>query len=378
MKIIIGADFVPTERNIGSFENGNISELLGEELIGILSESDCSIFNLEMPLCDTASPISKRGPNLRASKKSVNAYRAANVDIVCLANNHIMDQGTQGLLSTMSVLSDAGISYVGAGENLSKASMPLIKKIGSNTLGIYACAEHEFSIASESQAGANPFDPLESLDHIADLKKLCDYLIVLYHGGKEFYRFPSPELQRRCRKMIEKGADIIICQHSHCVGSAEEYKGGTIVYGQGNFLFDHGNDEYWNTGLLILIEVDGNNRKVDYLPIRKCEMNVRLASGQYRDEILDSFFERTAYTNDSEYIKMRYSEFAKERLNGYLSVCKGRVGSSLFGKMLSILLHRQFWIHFYSSKNLLELQNNIECEAHREVFLQGLKDRIQK
>ena len=63
-------------------------------------------------------------------------------------------------------------------------------------IGIYACAENEFTIATDTTAGANPFDPFESLDHIQNLKRSCDYVIVLYHGGKEHYRYPSPYLQK--------------------------------------------------------------------------------------------------------------------------------------------------------------------------------------
>lgn len=44
--------------------------------------------------------------------------------------------------------------------------------------------------------------------------------------------------------MVEKGADLVIYQHSHCVGSYEKYKDSTIVYGQGNFMFNKRDDEY--------------------------------------------------------------------------------------------------------------------------------------
>ena len=43
-----------------------------------------------------------------------------------------------------------------------------------------------------------------------ELKKQCDYVIVLYHGGKEHYRYPSPYLQKVCRKIVDKGADIVV------------------------------------------------------------------------------------------------------------------------------------------------------------------------
>ena len=76
-------------------------------------------------------------------------------------------------------------------------------------------------------------------------------VIVLYHGGLEKYRYPSPQLRRVCRKFVEKGADLVVCQHSHSVGCMEAFGGGNIVYGQGNLLFARYGGEHWNTGLLI-------------------------------------------------------------------------------------------------------------------------------
>ena len=125
-----------------------------------------------------------------------------------------MDYGAQGLRDTMEILSTHDISYTGAGESLGRAQQPFIFRADGKTIGVYACAEHEFTIAGKASPGANPFDPLYSLDHISELKQKCDYVIVTYHGGKEYYRYPSPRLSEVCRKIAQKGADLVLCQHS--------------------------------------------------------------------------------------------------------------------------------------------------------------------
>ena len=135
-----------------------------------------------------------------------------------------------------------------------------------------AVSEHEFTIASENSAGANSFDPLDSLDQISNLKKEVDYLIILYHGGKEYYRFPTPYLQRVCRKIVDKGANLVVCQHSHCIGAFEDYKNSKIIYGQGNFIFDREdriNKDCSQTSLLIEICLDKNIISINYYPLRK-------------------------------------------------------------------------------------------------------------
>lgn len=90
-----------------------------------------------------------------------------------------MDQGIQGLNSTREILNSYNIPYIGVGDNLFEASKPYILNQEGIRIGIYACAEHEFTIAEEDKPGANSFDPLKSLDHIYNLKKKCDYIIVL-------------------------------------------------------------------------------------------------------------------------------------------------------------------------------------------------------
>ena len=237
-KMIIGGDLVPTKSNEEIFINGNIEKIVDDKILKILEEANYRVFNLETPLTDSNHPISKEGPALKAKKETINGIKRINPDLITIANNHILDYGQEGLQDTIEELRKNNISYVGAGNNLEEASKGFIIENNGFKIGIYGCSEHEYTIATKTEGGANPFDPLESLDQIENLRKNTNYVIVLYHGGKEFYRYPTPYLQKVCRKIIDKGADLVLCQHSHCIGTYEDYKNGKIVYGQGNFLFD--------------------------------------------------------------------------------------------------------------------------------------------
>ena len=385
-KIIIGADIVPTESNMPYFASGEVETLIGSRLLGILKEADFTIFNLEVPLTDRESPIEKCGPNLIAPVSTINGLKNINPYFFTLANNHILDQGEQGLFSTLQTLDNAGIVYAGAGTNLAEAQKPYIYTDGGLKVGIYCCAEHEFSIASENTAGANPFDPLESLDHIHELKEQCDYVVVLYHGGKEHYRYPSPYLQKVCRKMVDKGADLVVCQHSHCIGCEEKCGSGTIVYGQGNFLFDHSNSEFWQTGLLIDLEINneayGIKSTIRYIPIKKSCEKVRLAEGRDASYILSSFDERSSEIRTPNFIENNYEAFAKSMLVEYLGAFAGRLPRRLLYRGINKITGYRFsrWLlsHKYKKREKIVLRNFIECEAHRELMLRGLKRCIYK
>ena len=320
MSILIGADIVPSVSNRDIFVNRDMSTLIGNDLIKVLSETDFRAFNLETPLTDVVAPIEKYGPALYADSATVNGIKKLGVDLFTLANNHIMDQGYLGLESTIALLDESKIEHIGASANLKDAYKPFVAQIKGKKIGFYACAEHEFSIAGEYTFGANPFDALESFDHVADLKNKCDFVIVLYHGGKEHYRYPSPMLQRVCRKFVQKGAGLVVCQHSHCIGCEERYGKGTIVYGQGNFIFDSECGPYSNTSLLIKLDDDFS---VEYLPLIKVDKGVRLANGEIAQDVLDAFNERSEKIKENGFVEKEYKKFAKKMRNGYLLACSG-------------------------------------------------------
>lgn len=374
MKLIIGADMVPTQSNIDLFCTADATALVGEDLLEILNGADYRIFNLETPLADRQTPIAKCGPALIAPTGTAAGMKALGVDLFTLANNHILDQGAAGLSTTIQTLEQQGIAYVGVGETPQQAAKPYMFSFAEKLVGVYACCEHEFSVVTQDNAGANPFDPLETLDHIAALKAQCDYVIVLYHGGKEHYRYPSPSLQKTCRKLVEKGADLVLCQHSHCIGCEEKYKNATIVYGQGNFLFDYDDDPYELTSLLVQVEEDFC---ISYLPLQKRGNGVQLAKEAEAREILDAFAARSQEIKDPMIVQERYAHLAESVIHDYLTHLGGtesfifRVINKLLGNKLRLWRTKRR----YPVQMQLKLRNFMECEAYRELVLQGLRKK---
>jgi poly-gamma-glutamate synthesis protein (capsule biosynthesis protein) len=372
MQILIAGDLVPTISNIDLFNKADTKSLLGDELHAIWNYVDMRIFNLEAPLTHKERPIQKCGPNLIAPVSTVNGIKALNPSLIALANNHILDQGESGLNFTLDILRENNIPFTGAGRNLYDSSKPYIINRNGLKIGIYNCAENEFTIATKTTSGANPFNPLESLDHIQNLKEECDYVFVIYHGGKEHYRYPSPYLQKVSRKIVEKGADLVICQHSHCIGCFENYEDSTIVYGQGNFIFDHSDSEYWKTSLLIKIEIN-DKLNVEYIPFVKRGNVIRIADAKQEKEILGEFKKRSEEILKEGFISEQYTKFAENNIENYLRTFSG------FGKWMSRIDRHLFkgklLIKMNNEKKLLAMQNFIECEAHRELVIEGLKKK---
>ena len=376
MFIIIGADTVPTDSNIKSFIDGNITEIIGNELENILSEASYRILNLEVPLTNQGKPIIKQGQNLIAPTDAINGYKKLGVDLLTLANNHIYDQGLGGLESTIKTLDENDIDYTGVGSDCETSARPFVFDFAKKKIGVYACTEHEFSVATKDSPGANPFDPLRSFCHVKKLKERTDCVIVFYHGGKEHYRYPSPNLQQTCRCFVENGADFVIRQHSHCIGCEEKYIDGTIIYGQGNFVFDEGEEECWRTSLLVKID---ENLDVSYIPLVKHDNGVRTVHGAEANIILDAFEQRSLEIKKQGFVQKKYDELAVKTVDNYLKAITGRktfiqrvLNKLSNGKYFDMLLNRRF-----KQKEIIRIINYLECEAHRELLIDGLRIKYE-
>lgn len=364
------------ESNRDLFASGDLEALLGADLCRLWISAEARVINLETPVCREQNPISKCGVNLFAPLDTIVGISGLKPTVLSLANNHILDQGGQGLSDTINILDEYGISHLGAGANLERARKPLTINLGGKSIGIYSCAEHEFTIAGLQTPGANPFDPLESLDEIALLKQQVDFVLVLHHGGKEFYQYPSPQLQKVCRKMVERGADLVVCQHSHCVGCMETYRNGMIVYGQGDFIFDWPikNEIVRETSIALDIEI-GDSLTVEYIPFVKKSPGIRLAMGSPAEEILNGFHERSRAILQPGFLEQEYNNFAERYLKFYLATLNGR--DNLLAKIIRKLCWNIMYKLWYPRQARLNILNMVECEAHRELLTTAIKNSVR-
>jgi len=377
INILIGGDVCPNGRNLPYFINGDAGSIFND-LLPEIEKSDLSIVNLECPLIGESSPIEKNGPVLGAESRCLNAIKKAGIDVLNLANNHVMDHGPQGLSNTLQVCADNQIMTVGAGSCLAEANKMFIKKSGDTRIGIMAVAEHEFSIAKRTSWGANPFDLVSMMRMITTHRKYFDYLIILIHGGNEYYPLPSPRLIKDCRFLVEMGADAVIVQHAHCPGCFEEYRGSFIVYGQGNLVFDKLKPPYnsWNKGFLVRLSIEGSGKhSMTVIPYEQSigQIGARRMIHKAEESFKADIEERSARLADSSYIEEQWLALCRDRKDHYyFSLFPGLLNNRIVKKINSYI---PFIERLYTRKHLLRLENMIRCESHREVIETLLEKR---
>jgi poly-gamma-glutamate capsule biosynthesis protein CapA/YwtB (metallophosphatase superfamily) len=366
--LLIGADICPIGVNQASFASGDAESLL-HDLLDEFRQADLAIVNLECPLIERPSPILKTGPTFGEPGACIRGIQKAGIDVVGLANNHILDHGDEGLRNTMRVCAEAGVATVGAGENLQAARRILVRDLGGVRVGIAAMAEHEFSIATDASWGANPLDVIEFARTVREHRGEFDRLIVLVHGGFEFYPYPSPRIRKTCRFLVDLGATAVFVQHAHCLGGYEAYGGGLIFYGQGAVVMDEAiyrTRESFHEAYLVKLTLAGTSEPaMELIPLRQSagRPGARKLAGEEAERLLKELAEKSKAIQDDAFVRDRWVEFCMAHRHGYMSTLlgHGRVLRKLnAGGHVESLLH--------GKSTLLGTRNVVCCEAHREVL----------
>lgn len=374
MKLIIAGDFCPYNRVQNLLEENKFEEIISKEVVDLFFKMDYNIVNLECPVIEsTNSNIDKVGPSIKTTSKAFNFLNYLNVNIVTLSNNHIMDYGDEGLVSSIKGCQDASIKYVGAGESLEQAREPLFISDLNQEVAIINITENEFSTTHDCAPGANPLDLVNNYYDIKSAKDNSDYVIVIYHGGHEGYKYPSPRMKKIFRYFIDVGADLVVCHHAHCHSGYEVYKNKNIYYGLGNFIFDWPSvyNKPWNCGYFI--EIDTVINKIDIHPYNQSSESVTLTLLKEQEKL--DFFNDLELLNkviqDDDKLNTEFSRFTSERLRSYLSALQPYPGYLLSGAYRKGVLP-----NLLSKPKILRQLNMIRCEAHRDLYMASLKMQL--
>lgn len=368
-RIIIVGDLFPTEQNVSLFAKGDIDTLFGKEIIQMFSNADFCVCNLEGTLTDHPDKCGKTGPVKIAATSAIEAYKKLGIDLCLLANNHATDGGHQGVIDTMHTLDNAGIMHIGAGRNQNEIVRFIAQEIGGLNIGFYNVSETMYNKPTENRAGAWLYDEYVVCRELERLKKECDYLVVLYHGGIEKFPYPSPEMRKRFHRMADCGADVVLAQHTHCVGCEELYNGSYLLYGQGDFLLRNFAPGLTDSGLIVeLAIIDGKVEIKKHLVKSVDNLFVRYDSNQD----LSGFEERTRKLQDEDFVYGQLQRFCENELKLYLTAFKNPSKVRLLQNRLFPKLYRR-WLYDYTEKNLMFALHTLRSEQNQETAIIGME-----
>ena len=215
------------------------SDLL-QEVTPLLKRGDVVLGNLEGPMVDGGTSAKCRGKAeghcfaFRVPTRYGARLKGAGFTVMGLANNHVMDFGSEGRESSRRVLDEQGIAHSGEVGDIAHLTAKG-KKIDV--------------IAFATYPGAYNFLDLDAaLDTIRKARAEADLVIVSFHGGAEgashqhvapgdetFLGEDRGDLRRFAHAAIDAGAQLVIGSGPHVVRGMEIYQGKLIAYSLGNF-----------------------------------------------------------------------------------------------------------------------------------------------
>ncbi|HVH08231.1 MAG TPA: CapA family protein [Gemmatimonadales bacterium] len=251
---------------------GRAQPVLGERgpdhpfvaVLPLLRRAPIVLGNLEGPFALVARR-ERRNHSYRVDPGLAHALKRAGINVVTLANNHLLDCGRAGVLETLAALEQAGVAAVGAGVNERAAHRPVICVANGQRVGVLGYYWNRRCAARAGLPGS-AMDPPDALAaDIPALRALVDRVVVTFHWGVPYEREPAPEVRTKARFAIDCGADVVIGHHPHIVQPAEVYRERPILYSVGNFAFGSGNSRA--EGLVVGVRFDRHETTVEVYPL---------------------------------------------------------------------------------------------------------------
>jgi len=240
----------------------------------LLGAADLVVANLECPLTARGAPADKHVA-YRADPALARDLRAAGVDVVTLANNHMFDYGLEGMFDTLEALKGAGVAAIGAGRDLAAALAPAVHTakgvrvacVGlASTLPVGSGAapdrpgiapvrvttsyvadgtglDETPGIAPVVETRAWPADVEAATAAVTAARRTADLCVVAIHWGVPNgwvaqFQEPIAMYQRPlAQALVAAGADVIVGHHPHVLHGIEVIGGRPVFYSLGNFLF---------------------------------------------------------------------------------------------------------------------------------------------
>ncbi len=266
-------------------QSGGMDCLFSKGIDSLFGRADIVVGNLECPATKIQAPVFKRFV-FRAEPEWLQGLRRHGFTHLNLANNHSIDQGRAGLLDTRENIIRYDMVPIGAGATQREAAAPVLLADGGRRVWMLASLrlplENTPYLPKLPCVSQEPFDTLVSRVAMVRQQDPKAYIIVSLHWGWEHHERVLPRQYEQAHRLIDAGADILVCHHPHVLQPAENYRGHMIYYSIGNFIFDQRRPQ--NTlACVVQIEITDQGAAVKSLPVRIENCRVRLMHAQECD-----------------------------------------------------------------------------------------------
>ena len=276
LSVVLTGDILLDRGVRQAIEHHGVGHLFSDGVDSVFRSAQLVVGNLECPATKIDAPVFKRFI-FRGEPEWLDTLRQHGITHLNLANNHSIDQGREGLLDTRRNIVEAGMTPMGAGENMQEASEPVL--LASEPRNVWFVPSLRLVLENYAYLPDKPCvsqEPMDSLIRRVYRLREADstaVIIVSLHWGGEHTLKPVPRQRLEAHQLILAGADALICHHTHTLQTIETFMGKPIYYSIGNFIFDPTktlNSKACIVRLPITNEKDGLQAETIPIDIRNC------------------------------------------------------------------------------------------------------------
>ena len=211
-----------------------------------ITKADIAVGNLETTFAGEARGYSGY-PTFNSPSELGVAMKNIGVDILSTANNHCMDKGATGAVSTLDTLDEIGLEHIGTNRSEEEQNSILVKEVNGIKIGFlsYTYGTNGMPIPKGKEYIVNLIDKDLMLKHINLAKEQdADIICACMHWGVEYALKQNKEQEELADFLIENGVEIIFGNHAHVIEPMEmrkviledgTVKEGFVVYAMRKF-----------------------------------------------------------------------------------------------------------------------------------------------
>ena len=274
LSVVLTGDILLDRGVRKAIEQHGVDHLFSDGVDSVFHAAQIVVGNLECPATEIEAPVFKRFI-FRAEPVWLEALQRHGVTHLNLANNHAIDQGRRGLLDTKENIVKAGMVPIGAGANMSEASEPVL--LANQPRKVWLVPSLRLALENYAYLPDKPCvsqEPMDSLlQRVYHLRQQDStaVIIVSLHWGAEHKLEPVPRQRMDAHMLIQAGADVLVCHHTHTLQTIEDYQGHMIYYSVGNFIFDQ-HKPLNSEACMVRLDITADSMAVTTIPveIRQC------------------------------------------------------------------------------------------------------------
>lgn len=295
------------------------------DTVAVLRQADVRFANLECVLAGGGEPEPGKVFHFRSDLKNVACLLAAGIDVVSLANNHVLDFGADAFREMFPALDTNGILHAGAGTDREAARRPAVRRAAATAVGFIAFTDNQPGWEATDTSPGVYYVPVvdgdrrvaELLDLVRRTRARVQLLIVSAHWGPNWGSGVPSEHRNLARALIGAGADVVFGHSPHIFRGVELYRNRPIIYSAGDFVDDYAVDpvERNDQSFIFVLETRGSAPSALRLhPTVITDFQARLARGSSRDiagrmqRLSEHLGTRSAWIEDGGFLEIQIDQ----------------------------------------------------------------------